>query len=106
MVDRWLWQTARRSFRVLSWVAATSALGAATTARAVRSCARLGVALAETRRCPRGHDVPLYGVYECSTCRAPHEGWVFSECRVCGLSAGWTPCIECGLPVVNPLRGA
>ena len=56
----------------------------------------------ETARCPRGHRTPVYGVYECR-CRAVVEGWVFSKCRVCRQSAGWTPCLRCGLPVRNPL---
>ena len=51
--------------------------------------------------CPRGHLVPLYGVYECA-CRAIHEGWVFGPCRVCQENCGWTPCLECGLPIGNP----
>jgi hypothetical protein len=51
--------------------------------------------------CARGHSVPLYGVYECA-CGAVHEGRVFGECRICHETCGWTPCLECGLPIGNP----
>lgn len=59
--------------------------------------------VAETRACARGHETPMYGVYECATCHALVEDWVFAQCRVCGHSAGWTPCTTCGLPIRNPL---
>ena len=36
---------------------------------------------------------------------ALHEGWAFDRCRICGESAGWTPCVICGLPIKNPLLG-
>ncbi len=55
----------------------------------------------EVTRCGRGHEVPLYGVYECA-CGSIHEGQVFRPCRVCSETCGWTPCPECGLPVQNP----
>lgn len=86
-----------------AWCTGTVWLGA-------RSLWRLGVALgkwrelcAETLPCDRGHPVPMYGVFDCA-CGSLHEGHVFGRCRVCGHGAGWTPCPECGLPVVNPLR--
>lgn len=55
----------------------------------------------QTTCCARGHEVPLYGVYQCA-CGSIHEGRVFGPCRVCKESCGWTPCPECGLPVQNP----
>lgn len=56
----------------------------------------------EVARCPRGHATPLLGVYECA-CGSIHEGHVFQQpCRVCSETCGWTPCLECGLPIQNP----
>ena len=101
---RLLWWWSVSLIRWLAWVLATAWLG-------LHAVGRLGVLLghlpelfAETLQCPRGHEVPTYGVYECATCRSYHEGWAFGRCSVCGNSAGWTPCPECGLPVLNPLR--
>jgi len=88
--------------RVTMWFAVTVGLGAKALFETARLLTRLRLLYAETLRCPRGHATPAYGVYEC-TCRSLHEGWVFGRCRVCGLSAGWTPCAVCGLPVRNPL---
>jgi hypothetical protein len=45
----------------------------------------------------------MYGVFE-GRCGAVVEDWVFARCRVCGQSAGWTPCTTCGLPIRNPLH--
>jgi hypothetical protein len=103
-MDRFLWKMLRRSFRVLAWFLGALVLGFALVTRAFWATTRLPLLGAETRRCPRGHEVPMFGVYECAGCHAPHEGWVFGACRVCGSSAGWTPCTVCGLPVTNPFR--
>ena len=58
-------------------------------------------AIAETTSCPRGHLVPLYGVYQCA-CGSIHEGQVWGNCQVCGETCGWTPCTTCSLPICNP----
>jgi hypothetical protein len=77
-------------------------LGAMGIWRLGRLLARHRQILGQAVRCPRGHRVATYGVYECG-CGARHEGWVFGRCRVCGESAGWTPCPNCTLPVRSPL---
>lgn len=96
---RWL----ERVWEVAWWCIGTTWLGV----RGVVWCgvllATLPELFAETRRCPRGHDVPQFDVYDCR-CGARHEGWAFGRCVVCGESAGWTPCPQCGLPILNPLR--
>lgn len=97
----WRWTLA--FVQLLGWMCATTWLG-------VRFIVQCGVVLAyldeltaETLPCPRGHAVPVFGIYECR-CGSRHEGWAFGRCAVCGQSAAWTPCWECGLPVLNPLR--
>ena len=52
--------------------------------------------------CPRGHPVPLVGVWICA-CRAPMEGHAWAACRYCQSRPAWIPCPSCGLPV--PRRG-
>jgi hypothetical protein len=49
--------------------------------------------------CPRGHPVPLVGVWICALCRAPMEGHVWDRCRYCNSRPSWLPCPSCGLPV-------
>lgn len=88
--------------RVTFWILRTTWIGAATLVRFGRLLLRFPQSLRETLLCPRGHETPLYGVFECS-CGAIHEGWAFGRCAVCGESAGWTPCPACGLAVKNPL---
>ena len=90
--------------RGLRYVVETSCLGITETGSIVQRARGLRDVFSRTLRCPRGHEVPAYGVYDC-ICGAAVEGWVFRPCAVCGESAGWTPCPECGLPVRSPLRG-
>lgn len=96
------WSLARAVGRAVAWVVGTTWEGAVEIVRAVRALRRFPRAFAESLPCPRGHQSPVFGVYRC-TCGALHEGWAFDSCRVCGHSAGWTPCLVCGLPVKNPL---
>lgn len=93
-------------FRGLFWLAATTWLGAVSICRLVSFFRRLPEIRSEVLVCPRGHESPAYGVFECTTTPPVHlhEGWAFGRCVVCGLSAGWTPCRTCGLPILNPLR--
>ncbi len=93
-----------RCFQVLAWTLGTSRLGVSAVYRLGRFAGTLGTTLSDTQRCPRGHEVSVYGVYECA-CGALHEGWAFGPCSVCGQAAGWTPCPVCGLAVVNTWRG-
>jgi hypothetical protein len=97
----WLGKGALRLSRVLVWVVTTPLLGAIALIEVVRLVRRLPRLLAAELPCRRGHVVARYGVYSCA-CGAPIEGYVFARCAICGLSAGWTPCPECGLPVRNP----
>lgn len=91
--------------RVGLWFLTTAWLGFTSVLRVIWFLRHLRELQSETLICPRGHESPAYGVFEC-TSSSPvhlHEGWVFSRCRVCELSAGWTPCRICGLPILNPL---
>lgn len=100
---RWVWKYFTGTVRAVVWIIGTVWLGAAALVLLVTVIGRLRRSLSETLRCPRGHETPAYQVFECA-CGALHEGWAFSECRVCGLSAGWMPCATCGLPIRNPMR--
>lgn len=84
------------------WVVHTIALGVGALTKAARFGTRLPTMLSKKTACPRGHAVPLYGVFLCASCRAVHEGYVFGRCRVCGGRAGWTSCPTCQLPVRSP----
>ncbi len=86
----------------LVWTAETTWLGGRSVLRAIVLLTRLRDIRAEVRLCPRGHEVAMYGLFDCH-CGARLEGWVFSRCAVCNESAAWTPCLTCGLPVRNPL---
>lgn len=83
------------------WILATPVLGVAALWRVAQWIRNQRHRLGQVSRCARGHQVPLYGVYECH-CGAIHEGHVFGPCQVCQETCGWTPCLECGLPVGNP----
>lgn len=83
------------------WVVSTVLLGALALFQATRFALRLHLALSEVVVCPRGHEVPLFGLYQCA-CHSVHEGYVFGRCRVCGERAGWTPCPVCQLPIQSP----
>src|SRR5438477_11175431 len=84
------------------WTIATLWLGGMALLRAVRLCARYRAIFAEIRPCGRGHEVAMYGLFDCH-CGSRLEGWVFARCAVCGESAGWTPCPVCRVPVRHPL---
>lgn len=86
----------------LWWTTETLWLGARAIMRSVILCTRYRAIVAEVRPCARGHEVAMYGLFECH-CGSRVEGWVFARCAVCGESAGWTACVVCGLPVRNPL---
>jgi hypothetical protein len=96
------WRMAASLFQLGLWVVGTVWLGGSALWRFGRLIGRAATILGQTMRCPRGHIVPVYGVFECR-CGALHEGWVFGRCRVCRQTAGWTPCPRCKLPVRSPL---
>ena len=96
------WRLGLGLVRLGRWMSTTTWLGAQVLWRLVRLARAWTEIIGQTMRCPRGHIVPTYGVFECR-CGALHEGWVFGRCRVCRQAAGWTPCPKCKLPVRNPL---
>lgn len=62
---------------------------------------RTRAAVAPATRCPRGHEVPQYGLHRCA-CGAVTESWVW-RCPICSTHYGHTACPTCGLAVRNPL---
>lgn len=94
----------RGASRALAWTLATLWLGARLLLRWARVLDRSHLVLAQTARCPRGHRVPLFATFQCSSCRAVLEGYVFRPCKFCGSVPFFTPCRRCGLGVRNPLH--
>jgi hypothetical protein len=94
----------KQAVRALAWMFVTLWLGGQVLVRWGRILDRSHLLLAQTVRCPRGHRVPLYGVYRCSTCRATMEGHVFRPCPSCGSVPTFTPCPRCRIAVRNPLQ--
>jgi hypothetical protein len=88
--------------RLLVWAIVTVWLGAVAVIRLLLVLSRWRRVFGSHLHCARGHATPAYGVFECR-CGALVEDWVFAKCRVCGSTAGWTPCTSCGLPIRNPL---
>ncbi len=97
------WHLLLVSARLLAWLSGTCWIGVRFIWRCGIVLAHLDELVSETLCCPRRHASPVFGVFECR-CGAMHEGWAFGRCDVCKQSAGWTPCVTCGLPVRNPLR--
>jgi hypothetical protein len=87
--------------RIAIWMLGTAWLGTSALYRGVRLIVRWRWIVSETLPCPRGHQTPTYGVFECR-CGGRIEGWAFSKCPVCLESAGWMPCSICGLVIRNP----
>lgn len=56
----------------------------------------------KTALCPRGHEVALWGDWQCESCGLVSYGNGLGPCRYCGEVAGALHC-ACGLPVTNPL---
>ena len=99
---RWALKMLGLTVRLLGWFVETIWFGAVASWRIGVLLSRRRQVMAERRCCERGHLTAMYGVFECR-CGALVEDWVFAPCRVCGQSAGWTPCTTCGLPIRNPL---
>ena len=99
-------QTVLRLLRVVLgialWCTGTAWLGGTTLWRTGVLLSRFKAITDQVRRCPHGHEVPVYGIWDCQ-CGSRVEGWAFASCSVCRESAGYTPCQICGLPVRNPL---
>lgn len=84
------------------WTAGTAWLGLKVVWRTGVLLSRFKAITSQVRPCPRGHDVPIYGIWDCR-CGSRVEGWVFAPCPICRETAGYVPCPICGLPVKNPL---
>ena len=84
------------------WCAGAAWLGVSTLWRTGALLSRFRAITGQVRRCPRGHEVPLYGIWDCH-CGSRLEGWAFSQCPICHETAAYVPCPSCGLPVKNPI---
>ena len=92
----------RVALRIAFWCLATAWLGIRAMWKSGVLFARRQQIAAEVRRCPRGHRVPMYGLWDCGGCGSRIEGWAFAQCDVCHETAAYVPCGVCGLPVRNP----
>lgn len=93
----------REVANVARWTIETIWIGNVEMFQFLRRAMRLHAAIGPNGRCPRGHSSPVHNVFQCK-CGAIFEGWAFEHCPVCRQSAGWTPCVRCGLPIRNPFR--
>lgn len=89
------------TFGVFSWCIVTAWLGTRSFWKVSVLCIRWRQIKAEVRLCPRGHEVPVFGLWDCA-CHSRFEGWAFARCEVCHETAGYVSCGVCGLPVRNP----
>jgi hypothetical protein len=89
------------ALRVVFWTFGTVWLGGQTLWRSAVLLSRWRQISAEVRFCPRGHEVPAYGLWDCA-CGSRIEGWAFTRCEICHETAAYVPCPVCGLPVKNP----
>ena len=87
--------------RVVFWCFGTTWLGVRAIWKVGVLCVHGRHITTEVRHCPRGHEVPVYGLWECA-CGSRIEGWAFAPCEICHESAAYIPCGVCGLPVKNP----
>ena len=53
--------------------------------------------------CENGHANRAYGLWECASCGARYNGWVFARCPVCRSTCGYVPCEVCSIQIKNPL---
>jgi hypothetical protein len=54
-------------------------------------------------KCKRGcPPQPADGLWECSTCGATRDGWVWSACPACKTAPAYVNCHTCGVSIVNP----
>lgn len=90
------------ALRLAFWCIGTVWLGGKTLWRTGVLLSRWPRITSEVRLCPRGHEVPVYGLWDCA-CGSRIEGWAFARCEICREAAAYVPCPTCGLPVRNPL---
>lgn len=101
---RQVWRLLQDLFRAVVWIAITVWLGARATWRIGVLVCRSQYLVARHLSCGRGHRVPVYGAYVCSSCHAAYEGYAFRPCPNCGQRPGWVQCPRCRLAVRNPWR--
>ena len=87
--------------RLVFWSIGTAWVGGKTLWKSAVLLSRWRQISAEVRFCPRGHEVPTYGLWDCA-CGSRIEGWAFTRCEICHETAAYVPCPVCGLPVKNP----
>jgi len=99
-------QTAFRLLRtvlgIALWCGGTVWLGVSMIWRTGVLLSRFKALTDQVLFCPRGHEVPVYGIWDCH-CGSRVEGWAFAPCLICRETAGYVPCQICGLAVRNPL---
>ena len=89
------------TLRVVSWSVGTVWHGGKSLWRSAVLISRWRRITAQVLLCPRGHEVPIYGLWDCA-CGSRIEGWAFAPCVICHETAAYVPCGICGLPVRNP----
>ena len=90
------------ALRVLFWSVGTVLIGGKSLWQSAVLLSRWRRITAQVAHCPRGHEVPVYGLWDCA-CGSRFEGWAFAPCDICHEGAAYLPCGICGLPVRNPL---
>src|SRR6185436_17504599 len=99
-----VWEPVELAFALSAWTIGTLWLGTRACWRAARITGRLPQLFSRSLHCPRGHEVPAFGVFTCGACRAVFESHAFSPCPCCGALASHLPCPDCGLSIQDPLR--
>ncbi len=89
------------TIRVVFWSFGTVWIGGKSLWRSAVLISHWRRITAEVLLCPRGHEVPVYGLWDCA-CGSRLEGWAFAPCVICHETAAYVPCGACGLPVRNP----
>lgn len=98
---RTVFQLLGMALGLLWWCASTVWIGVSTLWRTSVLASRFKAISAQVLLCPRGHEVPVYGLWDCH-CGSRVEGWAFAPCHICHETAAYVPCPTCGLPVKNP----
>ena len=99
---RMVLQLLRAALAVALWCARTVWIGVSTLWRTGVLASRFKAISTQVLRCPRGHAVAVYGVWDCH-CGSRVEGWAFASCPICRETAAYVPCPTCGLTVRNPI---
>src|SRR6185295_5467680 len=87
---------------VALWLLETVWIGGKALRRSAMLLLRWRRINAQVLLCPRGHRVPVYGLWDCA-CGSRFDGWAFARCVNCHETGTFLACGVCGLPVRNPL---